>query len=79
MPLSAARPSNLEWLRKTAKQTLKQLRAGEDRPPGSPTPSRARADFGFDSWRRLKRHVEEGEGEEPRVSRRLLRSSPATT
>ena len=55
--VSPARPS-LEWLKKTAKDELKRLRA---RNPGAVLAEAQLAlarEYGFDSWRKLKRHVE---------------------
>ncbi len=58
MPRSLpARPS-LEWLKKTAKDELKRLRV---RNPGAVLAEAQLAlarEYGFDSWRKLKRHVE---------------------
>jgi len=53
-----ARP-NLEWLRKTAKQRLAELRAAD---PGAKLADAQRAvarEHGFPSWRKLKAHVEQ--------------------
>ena len=55
------RPS-LEWLRKTAKDRLAELRAAE---PASKLADAQRAvarDYGFASWRALKAHVERAAG-----------------
>jgi ankyrin repeat protein len=61
MPLSLpARPS-LEWLKKTAKDTLKQLRAEKPSAVLAEAQLLLARDYGFDSWRKLKRHVEERE------------------
>jgi ankyrin repeat protein len=61
MPLSLpARPS-LEWLRKTAKDKLKQLRTEKPSAVLAEAQLLLARDYGFDSWRKLKRHVEERE------------------
>jgi hypothetical protein len=61
MPRSLpARPS-LEWLKKTAKQTLKELRARDPSVKLADAQLAVARDYGFDSWRRLRRHVEERE------------------
>ncbi len=60
MPLLPARPS-LEWLKKTAKDTLKQLRAEKPSAVLAEAQLQLARDYGFDSWRKLKRHVEEQE------------------
>jgi ankyrin repeat protein len=63
MPLSLpARPS-LEWLRKTAKQTLKEMRARDQSVKLAEAQLAVARDHGFASWRKLKRHVEERERE----------------
>jgi ankyrin repeat protein len=61
MPLSLpARPS-LEWLKKIAKDKLKELRA-RSAPVVLAEAQRVLArEYGFDSWRKLKRHVEQQE------------------
>ena len=61
MPRSLPVRPSLEWLKKTAKDELKRLRAAE---PGAVLAEAQLAlarDYGFDSWRKLKRHVEEQE------------------
>jgi ankyrin repeat protein len=63
MPLSLpARPS-LEWLKKTAKQTLKDLRARDASVKLADAQLAVARDYGFESWRKLRRHVEERERE----------------
>ena len=69
MPQLPARPS-LEWLKKTAKDTLKQLRAEKPSAVLADAQLQLARDYGFDSWRKLKRHVEEQE-------RSLSASEPA--
>jgi len=58
--MSSSLPSrpNLEWLRKTAKQRLAELRKTD---PGAKLADAQRAvarEYGFPSWRKLKAHVE---------------------
>jgi ankyrin repeat protein len=61
MPLSLpARPS-LEWLKKTAKDKLKALRAQNASAVLAEAQLALARDYGFDSWRKLKRHVEQQE------------------
>jgi ankyrin repeat protein len=63
MPLSLpARPS-LEWLKKTAKQTLKELRARDASIKLADAQLAVARDYGFESWRKLRRHIEEHERE----------------
>jgi ankyrin repeat protein len=65
MPLSLpARPS-LEWLKKTAKQTLKELRAKDASVRLADAQRAVARDYGFESWRKLRRHVEERARETP--------------
>src|SRR5258707_1220378 len=59
--MSSSLPSrpNLEWLRKTAKQRLAELRKID---PGAKLADAQRAvarEHGFPSWRKLKAHVEQ--------------------
>ncbi len=63
MPLSLPARPNLAWLRKTAKQTLKELRARDASVRLADAQLTIARDYGFDSWRKLKRHVEERERE----------------
>ncbi len=65
MPLSLPARPNLEWLRKTAKQRLKQLRARDASVRLADAQLAIARDYGFESWRKLKRHVEEREREAP--------------
>ncbi len=61
MPRSLpARPS-LEWLKKTAKDELQRLRAANPRAVLAEAQLALAREYGFDSWRKLKRHVEERE------------------
>ena len=58
MPRSLpARPS-LEWLKKTAKDELKRLRAQNPAVVLAEAQLALAREYGFDSWRKLKRHVE---------------------
>lgn len=89
MPLSLPARPNLEWLRKTAKQRLKRLRALKKLRAGDASVRLADAqlaiarDYGFDSWRKLKRHVEEREREasasEPSIAPQLTRDDVVQT
>jgi ankyrin repeat protein len=63
MPRSLPARANLEWLRKTAKQTLKELRARDASARLADAQLAVAREYGFESWRRLKRHVEERERE----------------
>ena len=61
MPLSLpARPS-LEWLKKTAKDKLKRLRAEKASVVLAEAQLLLAREYGFDSWRKLKSHVEQQE------------------
>jgi ankyrin repeat protein len=60
MPLSLPARSNLEWLKKTAKQKLKRLRARNASVRLADAQLAVAREYGFDSWRKLKRHVEHG-------------------
>jgi ankyrin repeat protein len=83
MPLSLPARPNLEWLRKTAKQTLKELRARDASVRLADAQLAIARDYGFDSWRQLKRHVEEREREalavEPSAAPRLTRDEVVQT
>ena len=58
MPRSLpARPS-LEWLKKNAKDKLKQLRAENASVVLAEAQRLLAREYGFDSWRKLKRYVE---------------------
>jgi ankyrin repeat protein len=65
MPLSLPARPNLEWLRKTAKQTLKELRAKNASARLADAQLAVARDYGFESWRKLRQHVEEREREAP--------------
>ena len=58
MPLSLPDRPSLEWLRKTAKQTLKQLRAQDSSARLADAQLAVAREYGFESWRKLKRHVD---------------------
>jgi ankyrin repeat protein len=55
-----ARPS-LEWLKKSAKDELKRLRAQNPAVLLAEAQLAVAREYGFDSWRKLKRHVDERE------------------
>ena len=57
-----ARPS-LEWLKKSAKDELKRLRAQNPAVLLAEAQLALAREYGFDSWRKLKRHVDEREQE----------------
>jgi len=58
--MSSPLPShpNLEWLRKTAKQRLSELRAADPSAKLADAQRAVARDHGFPSWRKLKAHVE---------------------
>jgi ankyrin repeat protein len=58
--MSSPLPShpNLEWLRKTAKQRLVELRASDPQTKLAAAQRAVAYDYGFPSWRKLKAHVE---------------------
>ena len=58
--MSSPLPShpNLEWLRKTAKQRLAELRAADPRAKLADAQRAVAREYGFPSWRKLKAHVE---------------------
>jgi ankyrin repeat protein len=58
MSLSLPSHPNLEWLRKTAKQRLAELRAQEPRAKLADAQRAVAREYGFPSWRKLKAHVE---------------------
>ena len=63
MPRSLpARPS-LEWLKKSAKDELKRLRAQNPAVLLAEAQLALAREYGFDSWRKLKRHIDEREQE----------------
>ena len=53
-----ARP-NLDWLRKTAKQSLRELRAQDPTRKLADAQFALARDYGFSSWRALKAHIEQ--------------------
>jgi ankyrin repeat protein len=55
-PALPSRPS-LEWLKKTAKRTLADLRTGNPQAQLAAAQLRVARDHGFPSWRKLKAHV----------------------
>ena len=57
-----ARPS-IEWLKKSAKDELKRLRAQNPAVLLAEAQLTVAREYGFDSWRKLKRHVDEREKE----------------
>lgn len=59
MPRSLPLHANLEWLRKEAKDLLKQLRAADPAVTLSQAQLALARDCGFPSWRKLKAHVDE--------------------
>ncbi len=59
MPRSLPVRPSLEWLKKTAKDELKLLRAQNPEAVLADAQRHAARDYGFDSWRKLKRHVEQ--------------------
>lgn len=59
MPLSLPASPNLEWLRTTAEQTLRQLRAQNASARLNEAQLFVARDYGFDSWHKLKRHLEQ--------------------
>jgi Ankyrin repeats (3 copies) len=63
---------NLEWLKKNAKRTLERLRAERPSARLADAQLALAREYGFDSWRKLRRHVEEG-----RVDAPAAESSPA--
>jgi hypothetical protein len=68
MPASLPARPNLEWLRKTAKDRLTDLRVSNPRARLADAQLAVARDYGFPSWRQLKAHVE-----------RLRRESPTIT
>jgi hypothetical protein len=59
MPLSLPPRPSLDWLRKTAKQRLKQLKTQHSSVRLADAQLEIAREHGFESWRKLKRHVEE--------------------
>ncbi|MGH8235698.1 MAG: ankyrin repeat domain-containing protein [Steroidobacteraceae bacterium] len=62
-----ARP-NLDWLRKTAKQSLRDLRIKEPARKLADAQFALARDYGFSSWRALKAHVEQLQSSSPTLS-----------
>lgn len=58
MPQSLPQRPSLEWLRKAAKQRLKVLRAENETARLSDAQFALARDYGFESWRKLKQHVD---------------------
>jgi ankyrin repeat protein len=58
--MSSSLPSqpNIEWLRKTAKQRLVELRAADPQAKLADAQRAVAREYGFPSWRRLKAHIE---------------------
>ena len=71
MPRSLPARPRLEWLKKTAKERLEQLRAERASAVLAEAQRLLAREYGFDSWRKLKRHVEEQEA-------RLAAAPPST-
>jgi len=61
MPRSLPARPNLDWLKKTAKERLKQLRAQNASVALAEAQLLLAREYGFDSWRKLKRHIEQRE------------------
>jgi len=59
---------NLEWLRKTAKQRLSELRARDPQSRLADAQREIAREYGFPSWRKLKSHVETAVVQEPGLS-----------
>ena len=59
MPRSLPLPPSLEWLKKTAKDELKLLRAQNPDAVLADAQRLIARDYGFESLRRLKRHIEQ--------------------
>jgi ankyrin repeat protein len=59
--MSSQLPShpNLDWLRKTAKQRLSELRAADPHAKLADAQRTVAREYGFPSWRKLKAHVED--------------------
>ena len=58
MSRSLSERPNLDWLRKTAKQALKQLREHKPSARLADAQLAVAREYGFDSWRKLVRHVQ---------------------
>ncbi len=59
IPLPLPERPSLEWLRKTARQALKDLQVGDPAARLAEAQLAVARDYGFPSWRALKRHVEQ--------------------
>ena len=59
MPRSLPECPDLEWLRKTAKQTLKQLRQQKPHVRLADVQLALAREYGFESWRKLVHHVQQ--------------------
>jgi ankyrin repeat protein len=59
MPASLPARPNIEWLRKTAKARLAELRATDPAARLADAQRHLARDYGFPSWRRLKLHIEQ--------------------
>src|SRR5688500_3124135 len=60
MPKALPPHASLEWLKKTAKQNLRLVRAGKPDAKLADAQLALARDHGFPSWRALKAHVENG-------------------
>src|SRR5215831_17721177 len=58
MPQALPAQPNIDWLKKTAKQRLAELRAGNPRARLHQAQLAIARDHGFKSWRALKAHVD---------------------
>jgi ankyrin repeat protein len=72
-----ARPS-LEWLRKTAKEELKQLRAANATAVLADAQRTLAREYGFESWRKLRQHVEQQASGAPPASPVAADDTPLT-
>ena len=75
MPQALPANPNLDWLRKTAKQRLAEMRATSPTPGCTRRSLRIANDYGFKSWRALKAHVD-GDQAHPSRPRPRLRGRP---
>ena len=60
MPQALPAKPNLDWLRKTAKERLAELRAANPNARLHQAQLAIAQDFGFRSWRALKAHIDGG-------------------
>ena len=58
MPTALPPQPNIDWLRKTAKQRLDQMRAADPTARLADAQHELARDYGFASWRALKSHVD---------------------